>query len=1133
MMRKMLALAAGAAMLLGGGASAQQQARPAAEVVQWDFEDADISTWRCKDNAQIAVVDEGGERGKVLELRTTYGEYTFAWTTNFCEKMDFSDIGAVEYMLRGDSSGARVRVTLGVLVPGERSVYYPMSADAVTLDFTGWRQCRAELPHMSVAAGRDVLADLADVAFVQFFIENAAQAPATTLAIDDVRAVPPTPEEARDVEQWRATMAKLSGPALKDGSNILPNGSFELSPGGEQPQFWTPNEWGTGSKLRYLTDGGHEGARAVEIGCAEATQRGGWRISVSPEPGPYVFSAWAKADTPAAPVSNGPVARLILFGGEGTGSSNIYVRGDPAETGWQLMEKRFEVLPSTKKLQIELFNWFAAGTVRWDDVALAWDVEQAARRERERQQSLADLKEVGPMLEQARSELEKLTLRLQQPEQWDTEAKLLVAMLEWALSDAQLAVEAEMGTNAKATLESALDYIARADEVLRGARAAQRPPAEDPEADANPYIASLNEQIDRFAVEPTVYKKGEEGYYQIENAWSFRGLGDSCCTMAWGLTNPRSKLYADAALVKNLFATIQCVLENQRNGDWNPGRKAIYGADPNIPRFTLGPTFDAYYQLTTRFPWLLLPAKQKEWLDEIRVCVEHQYEEYGLKTFATGAGAAGNYPNQDVYHILHMELAHRVFGDQKYADQVKLFLDFLEATIFPMGGMIYHGTQNECFTYHNLDIVMIARYLEYTGSDQARRIIEKTVEYYPLMVEPSGRVEGYTDPSWKHYQARVSPNAPDIVAALTGDKRNKRCANIALEHGKPGGGMHAVFAAPWWKEMPDEPLADNYILFDENVQAPRARFGPFSFAANARDFGPGQIGKDTFIGCLFSPVGGAQEDEASLLVATSEFRLKREGIHWRNARFVSGEEKFSQVMTDDFFSLAVTYRLTVPRHGGKSRTLPWEGTQEWFASANRLVGLLHITALEDYEAAGIWGRLRFGQKLEMEKGPGDFYKYGPLLARIHAHNYATISTEPSEIFYLDVPEKFKGSEIILRDAESTAEGAPELITYPAGTDHYFLAEVLPYTSALADDVRPIEAEGVRGFSFAEGKVGWIVVHNLTDRAQTYEAEVPPNAECVLYAGLDAGRGEARQARAGKVAVELSAHRHAVLRVVEP
>ena len=270
-----------------------------------------------------------------------------------------------------------------------------------------------------------------------------------------------------------------------------------------------------------------------------------------------------------------------------------------------------------------------------------------------------------------------------------------------------------------------------------------------------------------------------------------------------------------------------------------------------------------------------------------------------------------------------------------------------------------------------------------------------------------------------------------------------------------------------------------------------------------------------------------------MVVATSEFRLKREGIHWKNARFVSGEEQISQVMADDFFSFAVSYRLTVPSHGGNSRTLLWEGTQQWFASPNRLVGLLHITALEECEAAGIWGRLRFGQKLEMEKGPGDFYKYGPLLARIHAHNYATIVTEPSEVFYLDVPEKFKGTEIILKDAESTAEGAPEMITYPAGTDHYFLAEVLPYTSELAEDVQPIEQEGIRGLTFREGNVRWTVVHNVADEAQGYAAEVPAGSQCRLYAGVEAGQGEPLVPEGGQVTVQLAPRQHVVIKAVGP
>ena len=1112
-----------------GVASAQENV-PAAELVQWDFEDGDIAKWQHKDNATLAVADEGGERGKVLEFATDYGDFGFAWTTHRPgPTMDFTDMTALEFMIRGDGSGCRVRATLGILRPGEGTLYYSATPDEVIVDFTGWRKCRMNLARIEPVAGSDLFEDFARVGFVQFMV-TALGAETSTLAFDDVRAIPAEGDALVALNQYRQTLADLAGDMPKDGGNILPNPGFEVSVSGTQPLFWVPNEWGTTSRPVYVTDGGHESKASVRITCDAKTDRGDYAFNAPVEPGPYLFSVWVRARTPEAETGNGPVVRLSYINEEGKGGYNSHFHGDPRKTGWQRIEERVEIQPGTVVVQVHLFNYFAAGVVQWDDVSFAWDVAEVQHREQERARNLADMEEARPMIVQAGAKLTELTARLEAAEQLDGEARMLVAMLEWALDDAALAIEAELGTNALATATSALDYITRADEVLAQARAA-RVPALDPKADANPYIAELNRVMSGFAKTPTVYKKGEEGYAQIENAWTFSSLGGHCAIMTWGLTQPRSALHMDASLVKNLMATVQCVLQNHRDGDWNPGRQAIYGADPNIPRFTLGPTFDAYYQLTQACPWLILPAKREEWLTEIRTCVEFQYETYGLKNFTTGAYGAGNYPNQDVYYILLCELAHRVWGESKWAEQRDLFLGFLEDTIFPMGGMIYHGTQNECYGYHNLNIAFVPWYLEYTGDPRARRIIEKTVDFYPLMVEPSGQVEGYTDPSWKHYQGWVSPQGPDIVASITDDARNKRCASIALDRARPGQHLHSIFAAPWWKDMPDEPLADNYIVFDENVQAPRARFGPFSFAANARDFGQGQIGKDTFVGCLFSPVGGAAEERASLLVATNEFRLNPEGIHWRNARFVSGEEQFSHVMAPDFFSLAVKYRITAQSHGGKSATLPWEGTQEWFTSPNRLVGLLHITALEEQTCAGIWGRLRLGQRLAIEQGEGDFYKYGPLLTRIHDHNYATVSVQPSETFYLDVPEKFKSTEIILRDADSATAEDPEKTTYAAGTDHWFLAEVLPYTSELAEDVEAIHDGDLRGLSFREGNVTWYVVHNLGAKKRAWRDAVPDGAECSIYRGLDAGDGQALPVRRVREGVAIAPLQHVVIKVV--
>lgn len=1108
--------------------------RPAADVVAWDFEDGSLEGWRHKDNATIEVVDGGGDRGNVLELSTSYGEFTFAWTT--CQpgpRMDFSDTWAVEFMIRGDGSGAVVRPTLGVIRRGEPTLYYTAPRDALTLDFSGWRRHSLHITGLQLSGGSNIVEDLQRISFVQFMV-NARDADRTVLAVDDIRAVPAEGPQAEQLANWREEMAALFGPVRLDGSNILPNGGFSLSADGTQPQFWSAQDWGTHSEMRWHETGGPDDSPCVAVHCPSAEHRGSYQITVPVEPGPYLFSAWARCELEPTRDGLGPRARISYISSEGRGTGNDHFDADPNADGWQQVTGSLEIGQGSPRIQINLFNVFAPGTVYWDDVSLAWDVEEAERREREHRQNLADLAEVRPMIIRATQQLDALKERVPEP---DTFHAMALAMLDWALRDAQFAIEAELGTNAKATVASVQDYIARFDEIMAEARAHPLE-TQPPDLDANPYVAALNSGVAAHSREPVGYRKGDEGYLQVENAWTFRTLGSNCLTMAWGLTHPRSAHHGDPLLVANLFDTMQGVLQNHRDGDWNPDRQARFGADPNIPRFTLGPTFDAYWQLRQHLPWLILPAKNEEWLRELRVCVEFQYQTYGLRNFTTGEYGAGNYPNQDVYYLLLCELAHRVWGDQKFADHVELFLDFLEATVYPMGGMIYHGTQNETFGYHNLNISWLARFLEYTGNEQARRIIEKTVDFYPIMVEPSGIVENYTDASWKHSPAWAHPHAPDIVASLTGDRLNKRVANIALERtGGADAGPHSVFAAPWWTDMPEEPLPDNYIMFDENVQGPRARFGPFSFAMNGRNFGEGRTGKDTFIGCTWAPIGLPEGEVGALLIAIPETRIRPEGIHYRNARYITGLEEFTHIIGgNEFASMAVRYRTTIPRRHD-SPALPWEGTQQWFASKDRLVGLIHITAVEEDENAGVWGRLRFGRATgenEIVPSPAmdDAFKYGPLLARIHAHNYDRIETAPSEIFYLDEPEQFRGRELLLKDAGSATPDDPDRRTvYPPGTDYWFLCEVMPYTSQFAGEVEPIHADGVRGLRFSDDAATWIVLHNLSDRAQQWSGPVPDDSAVRLFIGGEQGLGQLLGRQGGTVTVDLEPGEHVVLKAV--
>ena len=195
---------------------------------------------------------------------------------------------------------------------------------------------------------------------------------------------------------------------------------------------------------------------------------------------------------------------------------------------------------------------------------------------------------------------------------------------------------------------------------------------------------------------------------------------------------------------------------------------------------------------------------------------------------------------------------------------------------------------------------------------------------------------------------------------------------------------------------------------------------------------------------------------------------------------------------------------------------------------------MHVTATRS--SGFIWGRLRLGTRLDIEKGEGAFYKYGSLLARIHDHNYATIDTQPSEVFYLDEPEKFHGTEIILRDADSATVDDPEQTTYPAGTDHWFLAEIFPYTSDMAGDFAAIHDGDLRGLSFREGPVTWHVVHNLGDANAEWSAGVPDGATCVLYRGGSGpierpDEGRALQVRGDRITVDIESLQHVVVKVV--
>jgi len=1100
------------------------------ELFRWPLDKPVMKHWRKKSNCTLEQV---AERGGALKWGVTFGEFDFGWTTYFSPaKLDFSQAGGVSFWVNGDGSGHVLTLQLGHIDAGKRSHYYVNEADGVKLDFTGWREVSFDMARFVPPAGRDPCSDMKQVAFIEFFLKRNGPGAKADLMLDDVRVLKATPKQAAALaELWRVYAQACRTEPATDGSNLLPNPSFELDLNADDaPDFWRCGDWGTGSKVAWDTAVAHTGKASVRIDCSTDKQRGSFSLRPPVGPGPWIFQAWYRTDGMEADRRKGPVARLIAIDDKGAQCNVSYAYGEPTNGKWRQAAVSFDLPPGAKHINLDLFNFFAKGTVWWDDVSLRYDVAEARRRENQRRLEAQRAKEAAAMIDEIAKAVEQLPAD-------STADKLKKAVLEWGVEDARASLDAGLGVSAKNVLDDVRASLSKDLGRRREPPKELLPPI--PNFADNPYVQGLLGRVKVLLKSKARYKKGDEGYNQIRNAWQFRSMGNDVYVAVWAFCYPDSPYAANPELLIQALRIMQAIFQNHRNGDFNPGREAIHGYDPNINRFCFVPTFEAYLLLRATYPDLLLPSKRAEWETSARVATEFQIETYGPR--ADNDPPHCYYANMDVHYMLMLELAARIFNEPQYHQEAEKFCKLTADVLYPDGAFSYIGFQNECFCYHQINVAHLARYWQLTGSKLAYDTVAKTRPYYPYNVEPGGVPEYYTDPFWKHYWGGASPIGPEIVAGMTGCPYNRRIAKDELRWGKPSH-YYAIYAATLYRpDIQDKPLPDNYLIYDRNIEGPRGRFGRWSFAGATRFFGKGCQGKDTFVGAMVVDEPTRRYPlNAALQVVTSQYRLQPRKPYegncrrWRECRYLSQDERNAVTIGKDFAALTTRYRIQNVAWGGKSTLTDWAGNQQWILTPHRLVGVLEIEPLSDQQAYSIHGRIRFGIKKKIERKGDDFFKYGALLCRLHEHNYADVITEKSETFYIDKPEKFRSTEIVLRDKASIETGEQKSLTYAKGTRQFFTVEVMPYWSTLAESVRRIATpEGLRGVEVrADGR--WLLlVHNPTDGRLAFKAALPwTRGTLLLHAsGNHKPAPKPFAAANGKVEIEIPPHAHIVLEKV--
>lgn len=776
--------------------------------------------------------------------------------------------------------------------------------------------------------------------------------------------------------------------------------------------------------------------------------------------------------------------------------------------------------------------------IQIDDIeftpATADELAAEASRRAEREKIVA---ECGPRLSECRKQLESLAGQLALAEKqgkFVAEVRAYHAALDWCAKDIDrllAAEELEIVRRAPPCLAAMEDRLKQPQAVLGHVQ--EKPPQEPDRLDweNNKYFRSVVGGVRPWTTAERTWPKGRPGYAAVPDAWSFRGFGDNLFGIVWSVTRPKSPVRHHPMLLANALNLFDVIAHQHTAGDFNIDRTAVHGRDANINRFCLAPALDAWRELNLAYPELLPEPWRQDIAAGLRKLVDYQVTDYGTARLAKLADPRHPaYPNMDVHYLLIMDLAQRLWHEPRYAQERDAFFKILQAAVYPDGAFTYIHTQNECFVYHRIDVAYLARHWQLSQNPEVLELLRRTTPYYPYNVEPEGMPEYYTDPCWKHYWGEGDSIGPGIIAALFDDPLNKQVAETCAAVSGYGRGHEAAIAAECWKPIVPKPLPDRYVRFDANIEGPRGRYGRWSFAGNGRNYGVGHQGKDTFVGAMLTqpPQRRQLPLDAALQVVTAEVRLNHTENHWYGGRCVSAQERLTTSLGPDFGTLAVRYLISRPRWNAKDdETLPWQGTQTWYLSKTRLIGLVSIEALADQRQAGVHGRIRLGLNRKLEQLDGQ-WKYGGLRIVLHGHNYAKVEARASETTFQDEPSAYHSTEITLIDPLSEAAGDKGGTSFPKGTCYWFLVEVRPEGSPAAEAVERIEQSGAVGFRFREPGRCVAVLHNPTDRPiEVKLTDLPKTA--TLY---EDNSGKGRALAVETQSLPLAPHRH-VARLSEP
>ena len=588
----------------------------------------------------------------------------------------------------------------------------------------------------------------------------------------------------------------------------------------------------------------------------------------------------------------------------------------------------------------------------------------------------------------------------------------------------------------------------------------------------NPYLAELDRRVDDImAKDVDAIRSKDLGMKHInaDNDWILPELAGMALLLGYAWNSPQAKSFRRNEVWDQLVKLINRLLNSCHGGKW--WRELPGTGDHNINRFTLVAVTDLYLLIG---PYLGEELKKK-YLKVIEQAAEVQVGEHDQDSNRS----RGKYPNMDAYFMLIMEECSRILNRSDHHVRAMNFLGYLEDCLFDGGGFVYFMGTNECEVYHQLAVMTLVRLWELTRSRRVLELLRKTLAYYPNAVEPTGVVEYYTDPFWKHYWSEGAPYALDALATLFPEApeagEHRYLANVLRAQKKDGNGMFLVWAMDLWRPDKGVKPRENWIRYDASLQGPRGRSGTFSWA------GTTGACQDTFVGAMVahSPAKYSALQAAGIDLLLEDPPIKQPESAWYGRRlgtsaYVSGYDYLRRmVVTEKMACMAICS----PVYGGGigwNHFLPesgWHMRQVWYFDPRRIIGMMVVEAVcpdcARASSVNIYARLG-GSESRVEEQQGVFSR-GDLRLRVVATNLASRAIKPAYRFCTD--NDFKSTEMVLT----------ENITGKPTKSFMALMEIYPSFSKQAD-IALLAPGQICGFKVSVDKTDRIVAFNAGNAA---------------------------------------------------